>query len=96
MIADNCAIAREVHALLESARLHADDSNLEKAAHLVSLAADNDLGPGDDERESTLIAIQNMRKAIDRVDAAGGEKLLLEAIRSAEQWVRLGCSGGDR
>ena len=75
MIADNCVTAREVHALLESAHPHANDSNLEKAAHLASLAAVNDLGPEDNERgSSTLIAIQNVRKALDGVDAAEGEK----------------------
>ena len=89
MIEDNCVTAREVHALLESARPHANDSNLEKAAHL---AAGHNLGP-EDARGSTLIAIQNVRKAID---AAEGEKLLLEAIRSAEQWVRFACSEADR
>jgi hypothetical protein len=96
MIADNCVTANEVHALLESARPHAADSNLEKAAHLASFTADNSLSPGDDPRESTLAAIETLRKGIDGMDTAEGEILLLEAIRSAERWVRFACSEADR
>ena len=36
----DCAIAREVHALLTSAFPHAGDINLAKAADLVSLATE--------------------------------------------------------
>ena len=90
----DCAIAREVHALLTSAFPHAGDINLAKAADLVSLATETKIRGDDDDgaKECTLLAIQKAIRAIEEGSgAAESEGLLLGAVRSVEQWVRSAC-----
>ncbi|MCK1518440.1 hypothetical protein IVB22_39430 [Bradyrhizobium sp. 190] len=70
---------------------------MERAAELASIVIDNKLVAGDDVRQSTFLTIQKARQAIDDgAGAAKGQELLLDAVRSAEQWVRFACSEADR
>ena len=89
MTGDDCACARRLHALLCSARPHVNDSNLKKAAELALKMVHND----PQEKKSTLLAIQIAVAAIENsASAADGEKLVLQATRAAEQWVKAACS----
>jgi hypothetical protein len=80
---ENGNTAREIHKLLAAAKPHQDDPNLARAAELASRMS------GDDEaQERTFLAIRYAREVIDGGDgAAEGERLLLQALRSAEQWA---------
>ena len=89
---DNCATAREVHALLSSAHPHPGEIDLAKAAELASPATKITLRGHDNVQERTFLAIQKAKEAIDNgAGAAEGEELLLDAVRIAEQWVRSAC-----
>lgn len=83
------SIAHEVHALLQSAHPQPTDANLPRASELASAGRDTTAGCRDDFRTSTFLAIQKARQAIVAgASADEGEKFLLDAIRSAERWVR--------
>lgn len=72
--------------MLAVAKPHQDDPNLARAAELASRMS------GDDEAQRTFLAIRYAREAINGGDgAAEGERLLLQALRSAEQWARFAC-----
>lgn len=89
MTPEHCACARRLHALLAAALPHVNDGNLRKASDLALTMSHDD----PQERKSTLLAIQTAVVAIENsASAADGEKLLLEAIRAAEQWVKAACS----
>ena len=84
---ENCDTAREVHKLLSAAKPHKDDINLARAAGLAFGMS------GDDEaQERAFRALQKAREAISSgLGAADSEEMLLKALRSAEQWMRLAC-----
>jgi hypothetical protein len=83
------AIAHQVHALLQSAHPQPTDIHLPKACELASAGLNEAARPHDDFRASTFLAIQKARQAIvDGASADEGEKLLLDAIRAAEHWVK--------
>ena len=85
MASDPRDIAHEVHRLLCSAHPHAGDIDLEKAAEL----AGSNLRGDDHVQNSVLLAIQKARDAINNGEgAAQGQQLLMDAVRSAEQWIR--------
>ena len=77
--------AQEIHELLLNARPQRDDPNLSKAALFQSSVPTSQFSP---LRDETFLAIRTLQAAIQRgASAAEGEKLLLEAIRVAEQWA---------
>jgi hypothetical protein len=92
----NCAmtdeehsIAREVHELLLSARPQPTDDNLARAYELAAAERHTPIESDDGFRADTSLAIQKARQAIlAKAGAVEGEKLLLDAIRAVEQWVR--------
>ena len=85
MTANESSPAQEVHALLLSAHPHPGDADLSKAAELASRPD----GRRDELRGKTLLAIQTAQTAIaEGASADEAERLLLRAIRAAEQWVR--------
>jgi hypothetical protein len=89
MAPDQCASARRLHALLAAALPHVNDGNLREASDIALTMSHDD----PQERKSTLLAIQIAVVAIENsASAADGQKLLLEANRAAEQWVKAACS----
>jgi hypothetical protein len=81
-------IAKKTHALLSEAHPHHDDANLARAFEVASQRFDPE--PQSDLQLAVLKAIHKLQKAItDGGSAAEVEALLLDAVRAAEQWVRL-------
>ena len=79
--------------MFSSARPHADDQDLARAAARASSATDGDLQDVEVQK-CTVLAIKNAQQAIDGgLGAAKGEELLVAAVRSAEEWVRFACRG---
>ena len=74
--------------LLFSAHSQSDDVGLAKAAELAA----TNLGGEDTAQKSVLLAVQKLIAAIDSgASAVKCQKLLVDAVRSAEQWVRCVC-----
>jgi hypothetical protein len=89
MTDDEHSIAREVHELLLSAHPQPTDDNLARAYELAAGERRTAVQSNDGFRADTSLAIKKARQAIlAKAGADEGEKLLLEAIRAVEQWVR--------
>jgi hypothetical protein len=89
MTDDENSIACEAHQLPLSAHPQPTDANLARASELAAAQHGRTVEPRDHFRADTFLAIQKARQAIlAKTGAAEGEKLLLDAIRAAEEWVK--------
>ena len=89
MASDENRIAREVHDLLLTARPHADDVDLARAAQISAVDDPNSTSPRDHVRAAVSVAIRKLQQSIEEgPSAADTEHLLLDAIEAAGRWVK--------
>jgi hypothetical protein len=88
-MADDLSIAHQVHSLLLSAHPQPNDLNLARASQLAAKEQHEPVQPRDHFQADTFLAIQKVQQAmVAEAGADEGERLLVEAIRAAEHWVK--------